>query len=107
MTPERFFPDRVARDWQAVLLRPGSSKVLAAEIDRFSRYQTSSIEGNQGISYTVVSSAMPRNAARCMVGCSPEVSRIFAAFSSSTTDLVTKMAREEARPCTRAAIFTV
>src|SRR5208283_3094434 len=61
----------------------------------------------QGISYTVVSSATPRSAACCIVGCRPALSRIFAVFASSITGLVTKMAREEARPCTRAARFTV
>jgi hypothetical protein len=61
----------------------------------------------QGISYTVVSSPMPRSAACCIVGCRPDFSRIFAAFGSSTTGLVTMIARDEASPCTRAAMFTV
>jgi hypothetical protein len=60
-----------------------------------------------GISYTVVSSAMPRSAARRIDGRKLWLSRIFAAFGSSTTGWVTKIAREEARPCTRAAMFTV
>src|SRR5262249_32227075 len=69
-------------------------------------YQTETTAGNQGISNTVVSSAMPRSAARCIIGCNPELSRILMAFLSSTTDLVTKIEREEASPCTRAARLT-
>src|SRR5262249_35610041 len=74
---------------------------------QLARYQTETTDGNQGISKTVVLSAIPRRAACCIIGCSPEVSRICAAFLSSTTAWVTKIAREEARPWTRAARFTV
>jgi hypothetical protein len=44
---------------------------------------------------------MPRSAARCIFGCRPELSRIFAASRFSTTGLVATMAREEARPWMR------
>jgi len=38
---------------------------------------------------------MPRKAARCIIGCSPELSRILMAFLSSTTDWVTKIERDQ------------
>ena len=38
---------------------------------------------------------MPRSAACCIVGCRPDFSRIFAAFGSSTTGLVAKIARDD------------
>ena len=56
---------------------------------------------------TVVSSAIPRKAARCIIGCKPDVFRISPPSHPCATDLVTKMAPDEASPCTRAAMFTV
>ena len=41
---------------------------------------------------------MPRKAARCIIGCSPEFSRILIEFLSSTTDCVTKIARDDGKP---------
>ena len=70
-------------------------------------YRTTTTRCNQGISYTVVSSAIPRSAACCIVGCKLKLSRILAALASSTTGWVTKIAREVARPCTREAMLTV
>jgi len=62
---------------------------------------------NYGISYTMISVEMPRKAARCSVGCKPEFRSTSATFGASNTDLVTRIARDEARSWTRAAIFTV
>ena len=48
------------------------------------RYQTETTDGNQGISETVVSSAMPRKAARCIIGLVPERLRGSSVFFVAT-----------------------
>lgn len=53
---------------------------------------------SQKIVYTAVSSAMPRNNASSIFGCRPNLSSKFAAFVSSMTDLVARIACEDARP---------
>jgi hypothetical protein len=61
----------------------------------------------QEISYTDTLSAMPLNATRLGAGFSPLVSSSARACAFSTTDSVTTIEREAARPWTRDAMFTV
>ena len=63
--------------------------------------------GNQGISYTAISSAMPRTGIHRAVGLMPSASSSSIACGWSTIGPVASIERETARHCTREAMLTV